>query len=85
MPTISMFFGIIISMNYDDHNPPHIHARYQDYEASFTLDGELDKGDMPSKQRKLVAAWIVLHAEELEANWSLASNGEAPFKIEPLR
>ena len=43
MPVISMFFGIIITMNADDHVPPHIHARYQGHEASFTFDGNLLK------------------------------------------
>lgn len=74
MPVISMFFGIIITMNADDHVPPHIHARYQGHEASFTFDGNLLKGDLPRKQRKLVEAWVLLHAEELEADWELAFN-----------
>ena len=75
-PVISMFFGIIITMNADDHVPPHIHARYQGHEASFTFDGNLLKGDFPRKQRKL---------EELEADWELAFNLEHPFRIDPLR
>lgn len=79
MPVISMFFGIIITMNADDHVPPHIHARYQGHEASFTFDGNLLKGDLPRKQRKLVEAWVLLHAEELEADWELAFNLEHPF------
>ncbi|QOL32834.1 DUF4160 domain-containing protein [Bifidobacterium eulemuris] len=85
MPVISMFFGIIISLNTADHNPPHIHARYQGHEASFTFDGEMLNGELPRKQRKLVEAWVLLHSEELEANWELASNLERPFTIEPLR
>lgn len=84
-PVISMFFGIIITMNADDHVPPHIHARYQGHEASFTFDGNLLKGDFPRKQRKLVEAWVLLHAEELEADWELAFNLEHPFRIDPLR
>ena len=79
MPVISMFFGIIITMNADDH------ARYQGHEASFTFDGNLLKGDLPRKQRKLVEAWVLLHAEELEADWELAFNLEHPFRIDPLR
>lgn len=84
-PVISMFFGIIITMNADDHVPPHIHARYQGHEASFTFDGNLLKGDFPRKQRKLVEAWVLLHAEELEADWELAFNLEHPFRIDPRR
>ena len=75
----------IITMNADDHVPPHIHARYQGHEASFTFDGNLLKGDFPRKQRKLVEAWVLLHAEELEADWELAFNLEHPFRIDPLR
>ena len=57
MPTISMFFGIIIRMYNGEHNPPHFHATYQDYNAVFNMDGELTDGDMPKQQQKLIAAW----------------------------
>ena len=46
---------------------------------------EITDGELPSKQRKLVLAWSELHKEELLANWKLASQGEIPFKIEPLK
>lgn len=85
MPVISMFFGIIITMNAGDHVPPHVHARYQGHEAAFTFDGQTLKGNLPRKQRTLVEAWILLHAEELEADWELACNLEHPFRIDPLR
>ena len=55
--TISMFYGIIISMyNRNEHNPPHFHASYQGYVATFDIDGELKEGDMPKAQRKLIEA-----------------------------
>lgn len=86
MPTISMFFGIIIRMfNNGEHNPPHFHANYQGFNATFNLDGDLTKGEMPQKQCKLIAAWAALHREELEANWALAMNEEPLYKIDPLR
>lgn len=88
MPTLSMFFGIIIRMYYGpkEHNPPHIHAVYGEFEAVFGVsDGTVTEGDFPSKQTRLVQAWIEIHREELEANWELCQNGEQPFKIEPLR
>ncbi len=56
MPTISMFYGILIRMYYDDHNPPHIHAIYGNDTACFTFDGELLEGSLPKKQTKLVEA-----------------------------
>ena len=88
MPTLSMFFGIIIRMYYapKEHNPAHIHAYFQEYKASVKiLDGEIINGNLPSKQLKLVLAWIEIHKDELLANWELCQNGEKPFSIEPLK
>lgn len=88
MPTISMFYGIIIRMYCapSEHNPPHIHAYYQNFKAIIDIaTGEVTEGALPSKQTKLVLAWTEIHKEELTANWQLASNGELPFSIEPLK
>ncbi len=88
MPTISMFYGIIVRMycGKAEHNPPHIHVYYQDFKAIFSFEtGEMTDGDFPPRQRRLVQAWIELRREELTADWALASQGELPFKIEPLR
>ena len=85
MPSISMFFGIVIYMYGDDHNPPHFHAFYQDYEASFDLDAELTAGSMPRRQTRLIKAWVELHRDELLANWELAKRDQPLYKIDPLR
>jgi hypothetical protein len=88
MPTLSMFFGIIIRMYYapKEHNPPHIHAVYNGLEGVFEISsGDMTAGELPPKQQRLVEAWIEIHREELFANWELCQNGEPPFKIEPLR
>lgn len=88
MPTLSMFFGIIIRMYYapKEHNPPHIHVYFQDYTSKFNiLDGELIEGELPSRQMRLVTAWIEIHKDELVADWNLCQNGEKPFTIEPLK
>ena len=88
MPTISMFFGIVVRMYYapKEHNPPHIHVYYQDYTASFEIEsGEVLKGKIPTKQTRMVQAWIEIHKEELLADWKLCQNKEQPFKIEPLK
>lgn len=85
MPAISMFYGIIIKFYFDDHNPPHFHAEYQNEKALFNMDGEVIKGAFPTKQKALVTAWALLHQDELKANWELAKNGEKVFNIEPLR
>ena len=85
VPSISMFYGIIIYMYPDDHNPPHFHATYQGNKAIFNFDGEIIEGSIPNKQRQLVVAWTILHRDELEANWELGQNKQAMYKIEPLR
>ena len=85
MPTISMFYGIVIRMyNSNEHNPPHFHAYYQEYEATFSLDGDLLEGEMPKKQTKLIIAWAELHRDELLGNWALAMEKEPLYKIPPL-
>jgi hypothetical protein len=69
-----------------EHNPPHFHAYYQEYKAIFAIQKcELIDGNLPTKQLRLVLAWAELHKDELMANWKLASKGEIPFKIEPLK
>ncbi|MBN2579899.1 MAG: DUF4160 domain-containing protein [Pirellulales bacterium] len=88
MPTISMFYGIVVRMYCDksEHNPPHFHAYYQEHSAVVDINsGEIIHGSLPPKQSKLVIAWAELHREELLADWQLAANGELPFKIDPLR
>ncbi len=88
MPTISMFFGIIIRMycSPKEHNPPHFHAYYQNFKAIIDiLTCEMIEGNLPNKQQKLVLAWAELHKDELIADWELASNGELPFNIDPLK
>ncbi|MBR3133537.1 MAG: DUF4160 domain-containing protein [Clostridia bacterium] len=84
MPTISMFFGILIRMYYDDHNPPHFHAFYNENHATFTFDGKILEGKFPKKELKLVEAWSIIHKKELEANWLLAKNCEKLYNIKPL-
>jgi hypothetical protein len=89
MPTISMFYGIIIYMFfYDDkkHHHPHIHANYGEYDAVIAIDdGEVLEGEFPRKKLKLVQAWLEIHREDLMADWKLAINGQQLFKIDPLR
>jgi hypothetical protein len=88
MPTISMFFGIIIRMFYRDnkqHRLPHIHADYQGEVAVFAIaDGSILEGTLPTSKRKLVEAWIEIHRDELYADWKLAVQGETVFRIKGL-
>lgn len=89
MPTISMFYGIIICMYFNDnkqHKLPHIHVKYQEDEVIIAIpDGDILEGSIPKAKMKLVEAWIEIHKDELMADWQLAASGELPYKIEPLR
>ncbi len=83
-----MFYGIIIRMycSPGEHNPPHFHAYYQNFKAIIDIDTcELKEGNLPHKQMKLVLAWAEIHKDDLLADWELASKGDLPFKIEPLK
>jgi len=89
MPTISMFYGIIVSLYFVDnkqHHMPHIHVRYQDQEEVISIpDGGVLEGQIPPNKMRLVLAWIEIHRDELQADWHLAVSGQQPYKIEPLR
>ncbi len=89
MPTISMFFGIVVSFYFIDnrkHKHPHIHVKYQDSEAVISIPhGKLLEGELPPAKMRLVLAWIEIHKDELMADWDLAVSGQQPFKIDPLR
>ena len=87
MPTLSMFFGLIIEMYYapKEHNPPHIHVRYQGNKASVNVNtGELMEGNLSARHLRFVQAWIEIHKDELLANWDLCMGGKEPFRIKPL-
>ena len=89
MPTISMFYGILILMYYYDnkkHSKPHIHAEFGEHQATISIeDGELLGGNLPKAKMRLVQAWIEIHREDLLANWRLAVAGEPVFRIDPLK
>jgi hypothetical protein len=88
MPELCRFYGMIIKMIFGDniqHNKPHIHVYYGEYEASVGIDGELLAGSLPVKQLKLLQAWLILHEDELYATWNKAVRNEPFNKIEPLR
>lgn len=70
MPTISIFFGIVIQMYWRDHNPPHLHAFYQGHEALFALEsGAVIAGSLPASAQRLVSEWIARERPALMANW----------------
>jgi hypothetical protein len=85
MPEISRFFGIIIRMFFDEHDPPHFHAEYQGRKAVFDFNGNIMRGTLNSKTAtRLVREWVDLRLAELEEDWELARHGQEVKKIEPL-
>ncbi|MCE7063432.1 DUF4160 domain-containing protein [Dyadobacter sp. CY343] len=87
MPEISRFLGIVIRMFFDDHNPPHFHAEFQEFKAIISIkNAELLEGYLPPKQLKLVQAWAIIHEVELLENFvTLGENHKSWNKINPLQ
>ena len=89
MPTISMFYGILVSIFYGDddhHHTPHVHARYQGSKASVAIeDGRVLAGDLPPTKLRMLRVWMDIHREELLADWELSKSGDEPFRIRPLQ
>lgn len=84
MPVISRFYGILIVMYFNDHNPPHFHAKYAEYEARYDFKGNVLEGHLPKRASKIVSEWIGLHRTELESNWERARAGVPLQQIKPL-
>jgi Domain of unknown function (DUF4160) len=86
MPRISFFYGIYIYMYWNEHNPPHFHAIYGEYEAEILITPfGIRKGALPPKALALVAEWVVIHAKELLENWDAGRNNGDFKTIEPLK
>lgn len=86
VPTISRFLGIAITMYFDDHGPPHFHARHAEGSAKVRIDSlEVIDSTLQRRQLRLVLAWAELRKDELSENWRRARAGETLEQIEPLR
>lgn len=85
MPVLSRFYGLVITLNYGDHNPPHFHVRYQSYKALIDIKtGGMLAGDLPPKAFSLVTEWSRKHQCELEKNWERAKLRQPLIPIAPL-
>lgn len=85
MPEISRFYGIVIKMYFNDHNPPHLHAQYSGSEALININTlAVISGRLPPRALGLVAEWSSLHQAELLALWQSARNLEPLHPIDPL-
>lgn len=85
MPTISRFYGVTISMYYNDHSPPHFHAKYGKAQAVITISPvKLIAGSLPARAKSMVIEWAKSHRARLSENWERCRRGTKPAKIEPL-
>jgi hypothetical protein len=85
MPEICRFYGIIIGMFYNEHLPPHFHARYGDYEIEVNINTlEIINGKIPKRAKALILEWAEEHRAELSENWELAQQMKEIKKIKPL-
>jgi hypothetical protein len=84
MPVISQFYGIVVYMNYNDHNPPHFHARYQDQEVIIEIQSGVVTGTMSRRALRMIFEWAEQHQEELLLNWSRARERKPLLPIPPL-
>ena len=85
MPEISRFFGIVIRMYFDDHNPPHFHAFYAGNEAQIGIEPiAILEGTLPNRAASMVFEWAALHQRELLQNWSRLHAAQPAERIQPL-
>lgn len=85
MPEISRFLGIVIYMYFNDHNPPHFHVWYNEYQAAVAIQTlGLIEGKIPPKVLSLVIEWASLHQVELLENWESLRTSGSYRAIEPL-
>jgi hypothetical protein len=86
MPTISVFYGIVIKMFFAEHAPPHFHVEYAEFKAMVDINRlEIIEGQIPRRALELVLDWAELHRKELLMNWEACQKKQSPKKIEPLK
>ena len=85
MPTISVFYGIVIHMYWTEHGPPHFHALYAEHEVLVDLgDLRVLRGSLPRRAMALVLEWAADHREDLTEDWNQCSQLQPPKPIQPL-
>lgn len=84
MPEISRFYGIIVFMNFKDHEPPHFHAKYQDQEVIIEIATGIVQGKMSKRALRMLFEWSEIYHEELMGNWQRARERKPLKWIPPL-
>ena len=86
MPTISIFYGIVIRMYFNDHAPPHFHVEYAEFKATVDIHSlSLKTGKLSRRAQMLVLDWAELHQAELLEDWLLCMDKQQPRQIAPLQ
>jgi hypothetical protein len=84
VPELSRFLGIVITMFYRDHSPPHFHASYGEFDIEIAIEDGVVTGNFPKRALRHVLEWYDLHGEELRENWNLAAARKPLKRIAPL-
>jgi hypothetical protein len=84
MPEICRFYGIVIFMNYNDHAPPHFHARYQGQEVMIEIQTGIVQGKMSKRALRMLFEWSEIYRDELLSNWERARERKSLKRITPL-
>ena len=84
MPEVCRFLGIVVYLNINEHNPPHFHAKYGDFQVSIDIETGIIKWEFPKRALRLLLEWYDMHKDELMQNWDNLQNGEQIAKIAPL-
>ena len=84
MPEISRFLGIVISIYYNEHNPPHFHAQYGEFQITIEIESGIVVGKFPRRALEAVLDWYEIYKKELMIDWELAIKGKPLNKINPL-
>ena len=85
MPEVTRFFGIVIRMYFNDHEPAHFHAEYGEFEALIEIETLATLGGaLPRRAMALVLEWAAVHRGELRFDWERARSGNALRPIAPL-
>ncbi len=85
MPILSTFYGMIIRVFHNDHNPPHIHVQYAEMKAIFEIrTGKMIDGKVPPRLQKLIKEWLALNQVEILTAWNIAQQQKIPKRVKPL-
>jgi hypothetical protein len=86
MPEVSRFYGIIIALYYNEHNPPHFHAKYAEFKAEIDIRTlQILQGELPKRAKAMVLEWADEHRDDLMQDWELARQNYELKQIEPLK